>query len=349
MLRKLATNQLLKRVLASTIDSVGFDVSSLGVVTLCCESSLPSSESLITCALVFVTMQSSLVWKQAPLTATQQTSTITSSIRPLTQLITLRSFAAAPAINDDADIHPSNLPPLPLSQHTEQGIYRDIEAPLYDSKRQQIGTYTLDGTIFNVPIRTDILHRVVKWQLARRQQGTHKTKTRSEVRGGGRKPWKQKGSGRARQGSIRAPQWRGGGVAHGPVPRSHAHDLPKRVRRLGLKCALSAKTWERRLLVVDSLRPEDHKTKTMDARVDELLKGAPRRSVLFVDSAKDGDDGGELLRSGSNNLAWVDVIPSDGLNVYSILQRDYLIATKNAVDLLVERLKRKIKPHSLTP
>ena len=102
-----------------------------------------------------------------------------------------------------------------------------------------MGTIELGGDIFNVPVRRDILHQVVRWQRAKKQQGTHKTKTRAEVRGGGRKPWRQKGTGRARQGSIRAPHWRGGGKAHGPVPRSHAHSLNKKVRRLGLKCALS--------------------------------------------------------------------------------------------------------------
>lgn len=167
-----------------------------------------------------------------------------------------------------------------------------MEVPLYNLNREPIGKYILSGDIFDVPIRRDILHRVVRWQLARRQQGTHKTKTRSEVRGGGRKPWNQKGSGRARQGTIRAPQWRGGGVSHGPVPRSHEHGLQKRVRRLGLKCALSAKAWERRITVVDSLRPEDFKTKTMDGHMTALLEEAPRRSALLVDSEKDGLDGG---------------------------------------------------------
>jgi 50S ribosomal protein L4 len=208
-----------------------------------------------------------------------------------------RCFAAQAAPLEDDDPSAGGgagppLPPLPLDQHTQQGGYRDLEVPLYDMARQQVGTYVLGGDVFDVPIRRDILHRVVRWQLARRQAGTHKTKTRSEVRGGGRKPWAQKGSGRARQGTIRAPQWRGGGVAHGPVPRSHEHRLFKRVRRLGLQCALSAKAWERRLLVVDSLRPADHRTKTLDAAMEALLVGAPRRSVLLVDSDKAGDDGG---------------------------------------------------------
>jgi large subunit ribosomal protein L4 len=201
----------------------------------------------------------------------------------------MRTFAAeATLAPDDTDA----LPPLSLAEHTLQGQYRDVEVPLYNIDREAVGKFVLAGDVFDVPIRKDILHRVVRWQLARRQQGTHKTKTRSEVRGGGRKPWKQKGSGRARQGTIRAPQWRGGGVVHGPVPRSHEIGLQKRVRRLGLACALSAKAWERRLTVVDSLRPEDHRTKTIDGHVDALLAGAPRRSALLVDSDKEGPDGG---------------------------------------------------------
>jgi large subunit ribosomal protein L4 len=173
----------------------------------------------------------------------------------LSSLTAFRSYAALPAPLD-APAHD----PLPVEHHTEQGMYRDLIVPLYNLNKQQIGSYTLGGDVFDVPIRKDILHRVVRWQLARRQQGTHKTKTRSEVRGGGRKPRPQKGSGRARAGTIRAPQWRGGGVAHGPVPRSHEHKLFKRVRRLGLKCALSTKVWERRFAVVDTLQPADHKT-----------------------------------------------------------------------------------------
>ncbi|CAD7700535.1 unnamed protein product [Ostreobium quekettii] len=119
------------------------------------------------------------------------------------------------------------------------GTLGNLVFPVYDLRKQKVGTVALGKDVFNVPVRRDILQRVVRWQRAKKQQGTHKTKTRSEVSGGGRKPWPQKGTGNARQGSIRAPQWRGGGIAHGPVPRCHAHKLPKKVRRLGLKCALS--------------------------------------------------------------------------------------------------------------
>eukprot|EP00890_Picochlorum_soloecismus_P004822 jgi/Picsp_1/5340/NSC_02701-R1_50s ribosomal protein l4 len=234
-------------------------------------------------------------------------------------------------------------------QTTLQGTGQDVTVPLFDIDKNNIGSYTLPGDIFDVPIRIDILHRVVRWQLARKQQGTHKTKTRSEVRGGGRKPWKQKGTGRARQGTIRAVQWRGGGVVHGPVVRSHAHKLQRRVRRLGLKCALSAKASEGRLMVIDSLKPETIKTKEMDNHIENLMKEAPRKSLLFVDTDKQGEDGGEDLRTSIRNIPWVDAIPAPGLNVYSILRRDYLVMSKDAVDATVERLRRPIKPCSLTP
>lgn len=257
---------------------------------------------------------------------------------------TSASLAAEPVAEE-----PVSLPPLTLSDHIAQGQYRDLEVPLFDVNRNEVGSIVLDGKVFDVPIRLDILHRVVRWQLARRQQGTHKTKTRAEVRGGGRKPRQQKGSGRSRQGSIRAPQWRGGGVVHGPVPRSHEHSLNKRVRRLGLQCALSAKAWERRLTVVDSLRLADHKTKTADAHLALLLAGAKRRSALLVDSDKDGNDGGQVLRRSIANLPWIDVLPSIGVNVYSLLQRDHLIITKDALTALVRRIKRPIKPNSRTP
>ena len=216
-------------------------------------------------------------------------------------------------------------------------------------------TIDLPADIFGQPLRHDILHRVVRWQLARRQQGTHKTKTRSEVRGGGRKPWQQKGSGRARQGTIRAVQWRGGGVVHGPVVRSHAHDLPKKVRRMGLAVAVSAKVEEGRLVVVDALRDIEentgdskdagdmYKTQGMLRRLDGLLERAEvpvtRRSVLLVDGASVP----EAVGRATGNIPWVDVIPVIGLNVYSILQRDVLVMTREAVEGLVTRLHTPIK------
>lgn len=198
------------------------------------------------------------------------------------------------------------------------------------------------GDIFRVPVRTDIMHRVVRWQRARRQQGTHKAKNRAEVSGGGKKPWAQKKTGKARQGSRRAPHFVHGGIVHGPVPRSHAHELPKKVRRLGLKCALSAKALEGRLLVVDSLEPGEAKTKALAAHLDRLLAGQPRRSALLIDSDLEAADGGGVLRRAAGNLRWVDVVPQGGANVYGILRRDVLIMTVDAVVALTERLRRPI-------
>lgn len=182
----------------------------------------------------------------------------------------LRHYAAQPALAaETGSYEASRQAALPIAQQAVQGALQSYTVPVYNLDRKHVGECTLDGEVFDVPVRKDILHRVVRWQLARRQQvgavragyvclfmarwakpklhscslhlpqGTHKTKTRSEVSGGGRKPRPQKGSGRSRQGTIRAPQWRGGGTAHGPVLRSHEHKLLKRVRRLGLKCALS--------------------------------------------------------------------------------------------------------------
>ncbi|CAL8460883.1 g414 [Coccomyxa elongata] len=245
--------------------------------------------------------------------------------------------------------HSHTLPALrfhtcPVAGDTAQSVDRfqgsNLRVPVFNWRREVVGEHTLPGDIFNVPIRKDILHRVVRWQLAKRQQGTHKTKTRSEVRGGGRKPHSQKGSGRARFGSIRAAQRRGGGIIFGPVVRSHEHGLQKKVRKLGLKCALTAKATEGRLTVVDSLAVDPPKTKVLDEQLHALLPDVPRRSILIIDSSKDTSDGGDNLRKAASNLPWTDVLPQGGANVYSILQRDNLILSRSAVDLLVERLRQ---------
>lgn len=224
-----------------------------------------------------------------------------------------------------------------------QEAANDTTVPVHNLDSQEIGQYTLPGSIFGIPVRRDILHRVVRWQLAKRQQGTHKTKTRAEVSGGGRKPRPQKGQGKARIGTIRAGQMRGGGVIHGPVVRSHEHSLNRKVRRLGLKCALAAKTLEGRLHVFDSLGVTDAKTASLDVQLEKLLADAPRRSVLMVDSGKQSEDGGATLRRAAANLPWVDIIPQDGLNVYSILQRDQLFLTTSALDKVIDKLNQPIK------
>ncbi|KAG2453609.1 hypothetical protein HYH02_001825 [Chlamydomonas schloesseri] len=151
--------------------------------------------------------------------------------------------------------HPptSDTGPLTVRYPFAIDYYKDREAVVYSLDERPLGLAPLPGAAFNVPVRLDILHRVVRYWRAKWQQGTHKAKSRNEVSGGGKKPWAQKKTGRARQGSIRSPLWKGGGVPHGPRPRSHAHGLPRSTRLLGMRCALSAKINEGRFFVVDDL------------------------------------------------------------------------------------------------
>lgn len=192
------------------------------------------------------------------------------------------------------------------------------------------GSIELDDSIFGLEPRADILQRVVRWQLAKRQAGTHKTKGISEISGTTKKPFKQKGTGRARQGSMRATQFRGGATVFGPVVRSHAHDLPKKVRALGLKNALSAKAKAGQLVVLDAAVAEG-KTKTLVAQLAALGWSRP----LIID----GPEVQETFARAARNIPNVDVLPVQGANVYDILRRDTLVLTKAAVEKLEERLK----------
>lgn len=190
------------------------------------------------------------------------------------------------------------------------------------------GTAELPDEIFAIEPRRDIMARVVHWQLAKRRAGTHRTKGMGEVSGTTKKPYKQKGTGNARQGSLRAPQFRTGGVVHGPVVRDHGYDLPKKVRRLGLISALSQKRAEGKLVVLDAAT-SGVKTKELAAKLKALGWG----SVLVVDRLVDAG----FLRA-SRNIAGIDVLPSVGANVYDILQHDLLVVTSAAVEGLKERL-----------
>ncbi|KAK9863777.1 hypothetical protein WJX84_002040 [Apatococcus fuscideae] len=218
-----------------------------------------------------------------------------------------------------------------------------LEWPILNFARDQVGSHLLPRAVFDVPVRRDILHRVVRWQRAKAQQGTHATKTRAQVRGGGRKPVKQKGTGSARKGTIRAPHMRGGGVTHGPHPRSHAHSLLRKMRRQGLACALSAKAAQGQLTLLDSMRLDSIKTKSLDTKLKQFLPEGHRRSVLLIDSSKNGTDGGAFLRKAAANLKFVDILPQEGLNVYSILNRDQLVLTPEAADAIAERVTRPIR------
>ena len=206
------------------------------------------------------------------------------------------------------------------------------EAPLKSFQTGEVlGTVKLHHFVFGAPARVDILHRIVVWQRAKRREGSAKVKNRSEVRGGGKKPWQQKGTGRARQGSIRAPHWRGGGVVHGPRgPKSYEYTLPKKVKRFGLRAALSIKYAQGDLTVVDALQVSTHKLR----EVLPILEREKWGSVLMVD----GGDVDRNLCYATRNLQKVDVLPFLGLNVYSMLLRDKLVLSIGAVRLLEERL-----------
>jgi len=193
------------------------------------------------------------------------------------------------------------------------------------------GEIDLADTVFGLPSRADILARVVRWQLAKRQQGTHDTKEIGEIRGGGRKPRPQKGGGTSRHGSTRSPQWRKGAVIFGPTPRSHAHDLPKKFRALGLRHALSAKAKAGELVILDAATLADAKTANLAKMKSEL--GWKR--VLIIDGAS--VDANFALAA--RNLDGVDVLPTMGANVYDILKRDTLVITKAGIEALEARLK----------
>lgn len=222
-----------------------------------------------------------------------------------------------------------------VQSEREIGLYQDLVIPVTNFHNEDKGFMVLAGDVFDVPIRKDIIHRVVLWQLAKRQQGTHSTKTISEVSGTGRKPWRQKGTGRARHGTLRGAQFRGGETKHGPKPRSHAFKLNKKVRRLGLKIALTARAAEGKLLVFDDLEVPTHKTKNIVNYYNQMENA---KKLLLVD----GGPIGEKLKLATQNLHYVNVLPSIGLNVYSILQHDMLVMSRDAVNRIVERMHTPI-------
>jgi large subunit ribosomal protein L4 len=204
-----------------------------------------------------------------------------------------------------------------------------IDAIKLDAKTA--GSVELSDEIFGLEPRADILHRMVRYQLAKRQQGTHKVKTRSEVSYSTKKIYNQKGTGGARHGARSAPIFRGGGVYKGPTPRSHAHDLTKKFRKLGLKHALSAKVAAGELVILDVADLKDAKTNVLAKAVKNL--GWKRTLVI------DGAEVNENFALAARNIDSVDVLPSMGANVYDILRRDTLVLTKAGLEALEARLK----------
>jgi large subunit ribosomal protein L4 len=198
-------------------------------------------------------------------------------------------------------------------------------------QNKDAGSIDLPDDIFGVDVRADILHRMVHFQLNKRRAGTHDVKEIGEVSGTGKKPFNQKGTGNARQGSLRSPQMRGGATILGPTPRSHATELPKKIRALALKSALSSKAKNGKLIILDTATAKDHKTKPMAA----ALKAMGLDSALIV-GGKEIDPN---FARATSNIPRIDVLPSQGANVYDILRRDVLVLTKDAVNDLTERLK----------
>ena len=198
-------------------------------------------------------------------------------------------------------------------------------------ENKKVGSVNLDEAVFGVPVRADLMSRYVNWQLAKRRSGNHKVKDRSEVQGTTAKPFNQKGTGNARQGSKRAPQIRGGGIVFGPHVRDHGFSLQKKVRKLALKSALSSKRAEGKLVVLADAKLKSAKTSDIKKNLKKLGWG----KALVIDGA-DLDNNFQLA---IRNIAELDVLPSHGANVYDILRRDTLVLTKDAVEKLVERLK----------
>lgn len=193
------------------------------------------------------------------------------------------------------------------------------------------GTVDLNDSVYGLELRADLLHRMVNYQLASRQAGTHKTKNRSEIVGTTKKFGRQKGSGGARHGNRKSNIFIGGGRAHGPVVRSHATKLPKKVRILALKTALSSKVKAEQLIVLDKAESKDGKTSVLRNQLSKL----GITSALIID----GSDVNENFARAARNIEKIDVLPVQGINVYDILRRDHLVLTKAAIDCLEERLK----------
>jgi len=201
---------------------------------------------------------------------------------------------------------------------------------LYNQNGSTAGDIELNDSVFGIEPNESVVFDAILMQRASLRQGTHKVKNRSEVRGGGRKPWRQKGTGRARQGSIRSPQWRGGGIVFGPTPRSYAYKLPKKVRRLAIKSALSSKVNDNNLIVLEDLNLDAVKTKEMAA----ILKGLSIEKKALIVTA----DANETVELSARNLPGVTVVEANGINVLDVVGHEKLVITKAAVEKVEEGL-----------
>jgi large subunit ribosomal protein L4 len=203
-----------------------------------------------------------------------------------------------------------------------------MKIDVYNLSHDKVGSVELDDAVFGTEVKEHLLYAAVRYQRAKARAGTHKAKERAEVRGGGRKPWRQKGTGRARQGHTRSPQWRGGGVVFGPRVRSHAFKLNKKVRALALKSALSRRAQENALVVLDGFELAEPKTR----QVADFMKRFELADILLVAPRN------ETLEKSARNLASVTLLPPEGLNVYDVLRRRTLVLTQAAVEAVTTRL-----------
>ena len=201
---------------------------------------------------------------------------------------------------------------------------------LYNQNGSTAGDIELNASVFGIEPNESVVFDAILMQRASLRQGTHKVKNRSEVRGGGRKPWRQKGTGRARQGSIRSPQWRGGGVVFGPTPRSYSYKLPKKVRRLAIKSVLSSKVIDNNIIVLEDLTLDTAKTKEMAA----ILKGLSVEKKALIVTA----DANEAVALSARNIPGVTVVEANGINVLDVVNHEKLLITKAAVEKVEEVL-----------
>ncbi|KXI31088.1 MULTISPECIES: 50S ribosomal protein L4 [Bacillus] len=201
---------------------------------------------------------------------------------------------------------------------------------LYNQNGSTNGEIELNASVFGIEPNESVVFDAILMQRASLRQGTHKVKTRSEVRGGGRKPWRQKGTGRARQGSIRSPQWRGGGIVFGPTPRSYSYKLPKKVRRLAIKSVLSSKVIDNNIIVLEDLALDAVKTKEFAG----ILKGLSVEKKALIVTA----DANETVALSARNIPGVTVVEANGINVLDVVNHDKLLITKAAVEKVEEGL-----------
>ena len=201
-----------------------------------------------------------------------------------------------------------------------------MQVPVYNVQGEQVSEAELQDGIFAVPVNQALMHQALLRQLANARLGTHKTKTRSEVRGGGRKPWRQKGTGRARQGSIRAPQWRGGGTVFGPTPRSYAQKMPRKMRRQALRSALSVKAAESQIVLLDGIEMDGPRTKEIKGILSNL--GIESSALILLPQRDEA-----ILRSVSN-LSEVQTLVAQYLNVRDLLKFDYLLVPLASLEVI---------------